>query len=353
MNVLPSGDEALDRVQNEVKRDLDDLLARPLVGGLLQLSPTRLSRTADLQPGQTLAVYVGVGGHTLTLPKTTDADSRGQVLLVCHSGTATGGLLRVMARSPERMGREIYRWMGPGDVLAFVSDGGQGKWFVLDTGQQARGRMRLYEEFFEATALSGLVGVTNGGAGTNTAITSGIDRPGLGDPQTGGTATGAAGYQSSLVALDTYDGAWLVGMDVVFGDSLSSVAERYIARCGLQDVLGGDSTDGVYFRYTDNVNGGRWEAVCRNSGAETAADTGYAATSYPVFQKLEIVIAPAAKLAQFFINGVQRAQITTNLPANGRVTGWMPSSIQKTVGTTTRRCYIDWAELIYWLDRVR
>ncbi|MFV4701614.1 hypothetical protein ACNJUI_21545, partial [Mycobacterium tuberculosis] len=56
--------------------------------------------------------------------------------------------------------------------------------------------------------------------------------------------------------------------------TLSDGTNTYTTRLGFIDSNGGESTDGVFFRYTDGVNAGKWQAVCRSNGTETTADTG-------------------------------------------------------------------------------
>lgn len=107
--------------------------------------------------------------------------------------------------------------------------------------------------------------------------------------------------------------------------TLSNSTNRYTSYIGLTNAPNNTTTNwggfglppdlGIYFQYSDNVNGGRWQAVTNNSGIITSVDTGIAATNS--FTNFGISINASATSVSFFINGIQTANspITTNIPS--------------------------------------
>jgi hypothetical protein len=115
---------------------------------------------------------------------------------------------------------------------------------------------------------------------------------------------------------------------------LSDATNTFTVRSGFIDSITGDAVDGAYFRYTHSINGGRWQAVCRNNNAETATDTGVAPVTN-TFQSLKIEVNAAGTEARFYIGAALVATITTNIPtASGRETGYGITVI-RSVGTAS------------------
>jgi len=100
--------------------------------------------------------------------------------------------------------------------------------------------------------------------------------------------------------------------------TLSAVANRYTVYIGLIDytsaIANSVPNDGVFFKYTDNVNSGNWQIVCVNGGVATTANTSTAAATG--FHNYGIQINAAGTSAAFTINGVTVANspVATNLP---------------------------------------
>ena len=92
-------------------------------------------------------------------------------------------------------------------------------------------------------------------------------------------------------------------------------------RFGFLDNTSGESTDGAFFRYTDSVNGGRWQAVTRSNNVETAVDTGVTVGVNTTYV-LRVNTNAAGTEVVFRIDGAVVATITTNIPTGaGRETG--------------------------------
>lgn len=107
------------------------------------------------------------------------------------------------------------------------------------------------------------------------------------------------------------------------------------------DNVTAESTDFVGFRYTKGTNGGKWQAVTRSNGVETAIDTTIAANAN--MMNLELEVNAAGCSVGFYINGTLRATITTNIPVGmARSFGAIPYFILKSLGTTARTVDCDW-----------
>lgn len=201
----------------------------------------------------------------------------------------------------------------------------------------------VYEDFNNVVASydGGLVDV-NTGAGSGAAAVASQDATHMGllNIHTGTTATGKGSV-------------WNSGSSIVFGNGLaiwesvfqinqlSSGTQTYTLRNGFGDSITAESTDGVFFRYTDAVNSGQWQCVTRNNNVETVVNTTTAATAGG-FHRFRIDINATATSAVFQIDGTTVGTITTNIPqTTARETG-MIHYIQKSVGTTDASTYLDY-----------
>ncbi len=118
---------------------------------------------------------------------------------------------------------------------------------------------------------------------------------------------------------------------------LSDATNTYTTRIGFIDSITAESTDGVFFRYTNGVNGGRWQAVCRANGTETALDTGaaFGTAIANTFQRFFIEVNPNGTEAKFYIGDTLVATGTTNIPtASGRELGYGVYT-QRSAGTAS------------------
>ncbi|MGD9953464.1 MAG: hypothetical protein AB7S87_12880, partial [Burkholderiales bacterium] len=164
------------------------------------------------------------------------------------------------------------------------------------------------------------------------------------------TGASSASGRAGLITFDQLGrpGSGLIHAKAVIttDTALSDVTQRYAVHFGLIDLMTGNSVDGCYFRYTDNVNGGKWQCVCVANSVETVADSGVA---YAVSTQylLEIEVNSDGTQVTFFIGGSQVAQIATNIPtAAGRECGF-GVNIFKSVGTTARAVAVDVIELLH------
>lgn len=164
---------------------------------------------------------------------------------------------------------------------------------------------------------------------------------------TGTTAAGRATLHRLVNQIQmgycSFEQQWRVAIE-----ELSTSTDRFIVWCGFIDyTAAGEPIDGVYFRYSDDVNGGQWQCICRESNVETVVNTTVAAITNYV--RLRIVVNETATQAQFYIADALVATINTNLPSTaGNLTG-IGAKIQKSVGTTLRNLSIDYfTQKVIW-----
>lgn len=128
---------------------------------------------------------------------------------------------------------------------------------------------------------------------------------------------------------------------------LSSGTETFTTRLGFIDSNSGESTDGCFFRYTDGVNSGEWQAVTRSNGTETATDTNIAVVA-DAWKLFEIDVNAAGTSVVFKIDGTTVATNTTNIPTgSGRETGYGAMALKSAGTTATSAVYLDWLEVEY------
>ena len=166
----------------------------------------------------------------------------------------------------------------------------------------------------------------------------------LGTTNTGRTAlTGNGGSSPSYLKFGA-DRSRLAAKAAIH--TLSNGTEAFTTIMGFLDSVSGVvPTDGAYFRYTDSVNSGKWQAVTRSNGTETATDTGLTVVA-DAWKLFEIEVNPAGTSVVFKIDGATVATNTTNIPTGaGRETGYGLAS-NKSAGTTaTSGLYVDFAEV--------
>lgn len=204
----------------------------------------------------------------------------------------------------------------------------------------------VYEEFMNvpATALTtywnGVGYLTvNGASASIIGIGTTEDHPGVAAVRTGTATTGRAALMGSNVGVEFGGGEWHF-LSVCQITTAGDVTNNYTVRFGFGDNDAGEPTDGAYFRYNYNVNGGEWEAVTRAGGVETgsATDTNVALDTAN-YVKFEIIVNAGATSVDFLINGSTVATNTTNIPTAG--TGILACSIIKSAGASSRQVHMD------------
>jgi hypothetical protein len=162
---------------------------------------------------------------------------------------------------------------------------------------------------------------------------------------TGTTSTGRAGVGSASInhMWNRASLTWYFGARIALEALSVAGLETFSTRIGFGNTLpigAGDSLNGAYFRYTDSINGGRWECVSVKAGALNAVDSGVVAdVNYSIFE-----IELDGGVINFLINGNQVYQETNPLYIPNLATetfgfGW---KIEKSVGATQRNLSADW-----------
>ena len=202
-----------------------------------------------------------------------------------------------------------------------------------------------------AAAGNGLFGGGNGTGAAFAAVTADVadagtnsteKATGVGGIQTGTTAAGRAwltfgfgGNNAASIGFGSH--AYRTGARISHRD-LSTGTDRFTTTVGFMNQILIAHTLGVFFRYQDDVNGGRWEYCVVNGGAITAADTGVAPTA-DVYQILEVVVNRAGTEVKFYIDGALVGTITSGIPTAQVLAAGV--HIFKSIGTTSRQIYID------------
>lgn len=216
---------------------------------------------------------------------------------------------------------------------------------VLISGQD--GKFTAYFDDFIGSQPQSALGwnALNSGVGSaNTSSVGGVTSIGaLGvySINTGTTATGRscgfAGQQALIFGQGTISYRWRVWVT-----NLSDAGNRYNFYVGIGDnTAAGDMTDGVYFVYSDTLNGGNWTLSTANNSARTTANSGVAVVA-ATWVNLGVTVNAEGTSAQFFVNGVSVGTIGTNIPTvQGRESGPL-IKIEKSVGATSRTIAYDY-----------
>jgi hypothetical protein len=126
--------------------------------------------------------------------------------------------------------------------------------------------------------------------------------------------------------------------------TLSSSGQTFIVRCG-DTSQNSDANDRTYFRYTDSVNGGRWQFIARDSvGNETIVDTGVTVVA-GTWYLLDYFDTNNGLTLNWSINGSVPQQVTTNVPLGQNSV--IQIAIEKTNGTTESTLDVDYAYYHY------
>jgi hypothetical protein len=207
-------------------------------------------------------------------------------------------------------------------------------WFQSDFIQSTLGDLTATVTGTGASAQVGTYG-----------INSSENAQGVLQSDTGTTAAGRAGVGSVSV-----NHIWnRSSQKLFFGARLAlenlsvTGVDAFSVRAGFGNTiptLAGDPINGAFFRYTDSVNGGRWECVSAKAGLLSVADSGvFADVNYSVFE-IEMDVSSI----KFYING-NLVHTETNplnipiLPSEAFGFGW---KIEKSVGLNQRNLSADW-----------
>jgi hypothetical protein len=193
--------------------------------------------------------------------------------------------------------------------------------------------------------------VSSSGTGAGvTQIATLFGRQGVNSLSTGTTNTGRTCLNKggNIILFD--NGLVVTEMSVRFED-LSTGTDRYTFYAGFGDnIAAGDHLDGLYFEYAEGTSGNFWRIKSSNNGTRTTTVTTSAILA-DTWYKLKIEIAPSGTRADFFVNGANIGNITTNIPTGtGRNTGHL-LKIEKSIGGTARLVYADYINFKTFIQR--
>lgn len=188
----------------------------------------------------------------------------------------------------------------------------------------------------------------NGGASQLGSAIAG--RFGISRQSTGATASGSVTYTAAATSVVFGSGIVRFRTDVILSNT-SSATDTFAVRLGFNDSAAatpGDAVDGVYFRYTNAVNAGKWQCVARSNSVESALDSTISASATTAsMQSFEIQVDATGATASFYINGSNVANVTASIPTGiARATG-INCHISKSVGTTARTIDYDCLGMIF------
>lgn len=270
---------------------------------------------------------------------------RAEVIQITARSTDTLTIQRGLeGSSPVDFGSSIVKlWAGPtreridylarvnGDYVLYVED------FVRYIGST---------RFLNVSTFSGASVV-----GVNDSV-SDNGHHGVVEMQTGTMSNGSArifGAQQFMWANfpSITKGSMLFAVDWVViiktGSNLSDSTNTYVINAGFPGD-GPFEPVGGYFRYRHDTNGGRWQAVSRQSATSTA-DTGVSVAANTWYH---LRIRWNGSELLYFIDGVLVATISTNIPNNFIGSGVV---ITKSAGTDDRTMLCDYLAWGYLSNR--
>lgn len=122
---------------------------------------------------------------------------------------------------------------------------------------------------------------------------------------------------------------WRVRIPILSG------SPGFDVKVGIQSSTGtGDPANGIYFQYSDDINGGNWIGVTRNSSTSTVVNSSVT-VSANTWYKLRFIINSAGNLVQFYINNTLIGTSSTNIPTTNACA--FMCSIDKNQFTLTSR----------------
>lgn len=181
-----------------------------------------------------------------------------------------------------------------------------------------------------------------GAAVANTATGIVNDRCGIVSLTTGTTTTGRIGYYTTVTQVVLGAGGAYYDTQIQI-PTLSDATDRFFCLIGCPDSPNGagEPTDGIYFRYSDDANSGKFQCLSRQSSTETAVDSGITVVA-GTWYRLEFILNTAANSISFKINNTVVATITTNIPTGDTQRTGIAYKIEKSAGTTARTLLADY-----------
>lgn len=213
----------------------------------------------------------------------------------------------------------------------------------------------IYQNQDDLVTLANIVQII-AGAGTVIGSTFGVDSTRRAIGVTGNSVTGVSDVSTATFSM-TIGGVnasnmlfglghtFILRFRVAIG-TLSNGTDRFVINLGFGDTFGtaANFTNGAYFRYSDNVNGGKYQCVTVQGSTETVSDSGITpiAGSFNVFQ---VQVNSTGTTVYFSIDGTIVQTHTTNIPIGAAQFVTWAHKLYKTVGVAARLTYMDWYSL--------
>lgn len=309
--------------------------------------PTALSTTTLTKSSSNRIIFTGSTFGTVLNLGDALTYSIGKVINLYNNSTQSVSIVN-------NTSVEVYRLEPYCKLQVILQDNttSNGIWLFSLTYPDYDKLMSIVDDFISGTTSgqSDWVVTSTGAAAGVTQVTTLFGRQGVHQLSTGTTNTGRTALNKGGNILLFDNGLVVTEMSVRFED-LSLLADRYTFYAGFGDnVAAGDHLDGVYFEYNEGTNGNFWAIKTSNNATRTTT-----VTSSPIvadtWYKLRIEIAPSGTRADFFVNGVNIGNITTNIPTGtGRNTGHLVK-MEKSAGSTARLAYIDYITFKAYITR--
>lgn len=325
----PAGTIAATDVQAAIEEVATEAASSGIPGSILDAKGDLIVASAADTPAR---LAVGTNTHVLTADS---AEATGVKWAAPGAGS-----LDLSGLTVER------RIQGVSDyVAAYDASAADERGFPVGQFRMSRQHTVVAGECFFAAGFEVLESQVGGTAAAITSVTGEANHPGVVQLSTGTTTTGRAAVMTTQALASVQLGGGKARSGAVLKlPNLSDGTNTYTARvAGFGDATSTESNDGIYFRYTDSVNGGEWQGVTIAAGSESTLDTNVAAdTSWHTF---EIEVNAAATSVEFFIDGTSVGTLTTTIPTgSSRETGLLAAYIHKSAGTTARTIHLD----AYW-----
>lgn len=210
----------------------------------------------------------------------------------------------------------------PGRSTTIVYDGTLSRWRILNDEPTYLSRAAMYYSWSAASITAGDISdLAFVASGTGAAF--GVNAGAVGIPANNTLATGTTtgGSTTAHFAKTVIDGggfqdAHISASAFLSIGTLSDGTDRFVAALSV-DVSANNATENnnsVSIYYSDDVNGGRWQGRTKsNAGVVSTADLGVTVNTTDLYL-LRIEVDKLGGDARFYINGVMKGIIQTNMP---------------------------------------
>lgn len=304
---------------------------------------------------------------TVTLTSSSNTQQRftgttfGQIVSLGDATTYSNGKKYSVLNSSTQMisvtnngGTSLIR-LGPGAAGVFIladNSTANGTWVVENLNENnASTVVNIVDDFIShstGVSASNPWGETNweevsSGTGSGADITQAnvttANHPGVIQLTKGTTAGGRVSLWKG--GDSSYFGSGLAVIEyLVFITTLSDGTNTYNFRVGWgDDNVGGDHVDGVYFEYNSTTSA-NWIIKTANNSTRTATTSSTAVATG--WHRLRIEVGPTAARADFFVDGTNIGNVTTNIPTTAARASSPCIKVVGSAGTSARVFLLDY-----------